>query len=845
MFKTIKAKLLGSFTLITLMVIGLAVYSIVKVQESAGGFADYRTLAINAVAATDVDSSMFATRMNFMRYLSNPGQENVEGFNVRYNELVTETERLTARVTGSERERQAQEVMAGLIEFRANFDRIQLLMAERDTLVHALTFETGPQIEQNITDMLRSAENLEVVRDLGLLNRNLLLARIAGQRFIREGTPDVIEIAYQEFERSEQRLANLRTSMQSAERIAQMRDTEQLIDVYVQQMRDLQRVIDLTNSNISEMNSIGRDVEGRLQEVVSRIQAEQNQVGPMVQALNEDIVRMMMIISLLVVVLSIAVAIFIPRLIARGLSAIQGTLAQISQTGNFSIRADDKRQDEIGDMGKAVNFLLSNMQDAISEANKVVKALAEGRFDQRITRELVGDLNKLKDGINTSADNIADVMSQLQETMNLLRDGQFSVNIDTQAKGEYKAMIDAASFAMSTMNGVISEINTVMSNVSDGQFSERVKIAAAGDMNKLKDSINATVAVLEDVIGDITRVMDAQSQGDLTQAVTTDCQGQLDQLKTAINSNSDKLSNVIASALHAAQVVDGASAEVSKGSQDLSQRVQEQAAALEETSATMEQMNTAVQNNREAAAATTKVAKAVQQKSTDGVAVMNKTITSMHEIEQASNKIGEIVTLIDGIAFQTNLLALNAAVEAARAGDHGRGFAVVAGEVRALAQKSAAAAKDITGLIQNSANKVKEGNELAKQSSEVLAEINLAVDEVTAMIEGIASSSEQQAAGILQVHEAITQIDTVTQQNAALVEETSAASESMQEQARGLMDEMAFFNTGAAANENTAKLANKPKIAHLKPKTNPLPKLNSKPQPALVANGSAEDWAEF
>ncbi|SFR53739.1 methyl-accepting chemotaxis protein [Thiomicrospira sp. ALE5] len=843
MFKSIRAKLLGSFIVITLMVIGLAVYSIVKVQESAGGFADYRTLAINAVVATDVDSSMFATRMNLMRYLRSSSPENAEGFNARYNELVNETERLTERLTGSERERQAQEIMVALREYRTNFDRIQLLIAERDTLVHALTFETGPQIEQNITDILRSAETPEVVRDLGLLNRNLLVARIAGQRFIREGTPDIMEIAYQEFERSEQRLATLRENMQNLDLIAQMRDTEQLIDVYVQQMRDLQRVIDLTNSNISEMDRIGSDVEGRLQEVVSRIQAEQNQVGPMVQALNEDIVRMMIIISLLVVVLSIAVAVYIPRLIARGLSAIQGSLAQISQTGNFSIRADDKRQDEIGEMGKAVNFLLSNMQDAISEANEVVKALSEGRFDQRVTRELVGDLNKLKDGINTSADNITDVMAQLKKTMGYLRDGQFSVNIDTQAQGEYKAMIDSASTSMAAMNRVISEINSVMSNVSEGQFSERVKIAAAGDMNKLKDSINATVTVLEDVIGDITRVMDAQSQGDLTQAVTTDCQGQLDQLKTAINANADNLAGIIAGALNSADVVNGAANEVSKGSQDLSQRVQEQAAALEETSATMEEMNSAVQNNTQNALEATRVAQDVQLKANDGSQVMQQTIAAMNAIQESSHKISEIVSLIDGIAFQTNLLALNAAVEAARAGDHGRGFAVVAGEVRALAQKSAEAAKDIKALIDESVVRIDEGSKLASSSGDMLAEINNAIENVTSMIEHIGEASREQADGVNQVHQAVADIDQVTQQNAALVEETSAAAESMSEQAQELSRNMAFFNTGRDLHRPVKQLEqSKPIMADKLVKPASLP---GSAKPSDTKTTDADEWTEF
>jgi len=187
----------------------------------------------------------------------------------------------------------------------------------------------------------------------------------------------------------------------------------------------------------------------------------------------------------------------------------------------------------------------------------------------------------------------------------------------------------------------------------------------------------------------------------------------------------------------------------------------------------------------------------VQTKTQQGAGVMQQTIASMNAIQQSSHKIADIVSLIDGIAFQTNLLALNAAVEAARAGDHGRGFAVVAGEVRALAQKSAEAAKDIKHLIDESVGRINEGTELASQSGEMLNGIHGAIEEVVTMIEQIAQASQEQAQGVGQVHQAITNIDQVTQQNAALVEETTASTESLTQEADNLRQNMAFFQTGS------------------------------------------------
>jgi methyl-accepting chemotaxis protein len=209
----------------------------------------------------------------------------------------------------------------------------------------------------------------------------------------------------------------------------------------------------------------------------------------------------------------------------------------------------------------------------------------------------------------------------------------------------------------------------------------------------------------------------------------------------------------------------------------------------------MDQMNSTIQHNTANTQHASDIAKGVQVKAQQGSKVMSQTIQAMQSIQESSHKIADIVSLIDGIAFQTNLLALNAAVEAARAGEHGRGFAVVAGEVRALAQKSADAAKDIKKLITESVGRIDQGTKLADESGSVLKEITGSIDEVTNMIAQVAKATEEQAAGIHQVHQAITNIDRVTQQNAALVEQTAAASESMRDQANNLSREMGFFKT--------------------------------------------------
>ncbi|WP_029933520.1 methyl-accepting chemotaxis protein [Thiomicrospira pelophila] len=325
---------------------------------------------------------------------------------------------------------------------------------------------------------------------------------------------------------------------------------------------------------------------------------------------------------------------------------------------------------------------------------------------------------------------------------------------------------------------------------------------------------NKTTQLLKQVVDDATQVLICFAGGDLNVRMKRHLaedeesmfRDQIKLLSDGFNAMSEKLTDVITNAINASDIVSHAADEVAQGSSDLSQRVQQQAAAIEETSATMEQMTSAVQNTTDNAQRTADMAKQVQVKSTDSAQVMQKTIEAMSEIQASSHKISEIVTLIDGIAFQTNLLALNAAVEAARAGDHGRGFAVVAGEVRALAQKSAEAAKGIKKLIDESVFRINEGTSLATESGESLGGITSSIDEMVAMIMQIANASAEQSEGIRQVNSAITQIDDATQQNAALVEETTASSHTLSEQSSILQNDMAYFEMPSTLNKPRARL---------------------------------------
>jgi len=307
---------------------------------------------------------------------------------------------------------------------------------------------------------------------------------------------------------------------------------------------------------------------------------------------------------------------------------------------------------------------------------------------------------------------------------------------------------------------------------------------------------------IKEALEKASNVVKRISAGNLGSKVTVYNRDEIGVMIEQLSSMDERLADIVKNVRDSANSVDTASHEIAAGTDDLAQRTQEQASSIEETASSMEQMTSTVKNNADNAQEANQLASGTRQEAERGGEVVKKAVTAMRDIDESSGKIVEIISVIDEIAFQTNLLALNAAVEAARAGEQGRGFAVVATEVRNLAQRSAKAAKEIKELINDSVGKIKNGSELVEESGKTLGGIVDNVRRVTEIVAEIAAASNEQASGIDQVNRAVMQMDEVTQQNASLVEETAAASRSMQDQAATLLERMAFFKLdGEGENE--------------------------------------------
>jgi methyl-accepting chemotaxis protein len=338
------------------------------------------------------------------------------------------------------------------------------------------------------------------------------------------------------------------------------------------------------------------------------------------------------------------------------------------------------------------------------------------------------------------------------------------------------------------------EIAALVNKVAQGDLSTRIDEAGkSGFFLSTSQELNRLAATLQAMTEELATAMNAMAGGDLSKIVRGDYQGVFGQIKGGVNGMSERMRDFAGRLTMTAQSVKVASDEISTGSQDLASRTESQAASIEETAASMHEITATVKQNADNAQAANQLAVAARDTAQKGGAVVSDAVTAVTKIEASAQKISDIVGLIDEIAFQTNLLALNASVEAARAGEAGKGFAVVAQEVRALAQRSANASKDIKALIAESNAQVKTGATLVNQTGGSLTEIVGAIKKVSDIVAEIAAASREQATGLEQINTAVGSMDEMTQRNAALVEETTAAAQSLAGQANELAGLVGFF----------------------------------------------------
>jgi methyl-accepting chemotaxis protein len=534
---------------------------------------------------------------------------------------------------------------------------------------------------------------------------------------------------------------------------------------------------------------------------------------------------------------------------------VQDRLEEIISDSNVKVEAANKMVDNIRDIASQISNLVMLTDEAGKQAEKAKMAESRAKYAEAKTvlvKLAVSDKEKaLMEKVNELLVKAVPLNNKVMELAFQSQDVEAIAVLMKEAAPALRATLSSLDDVVAYEKGQSLE---VAAEARAGYASARNLMFVLGGLAILLGSLVAWVITrsITRPINEAVKVAETVAAGDLTSRIDASAKDETGRLLLALRNMNDSLVKIVGQVRGGTDTIAIAASQIAAGNLDLSSRTEEQASSLEETASSMEELTSTVKQNADNARQANQLAVTASDVAAKGGDVVHQVVDTMASINASSKKIVDIISVIDGIAFQTNILALNAAVEAARAGEQGRGFAVVAGEVRNLAQRSAAAAKEIKSLIDDSVGNVEKGSTLVEQAGATMEEVVASVKRVTDIMGEITAASQEQSAGIEQVNQAISQMDQVTQQNAALVEEASAAAESMQEQAAGLSQVVRVFKldaqhaTTASVAPSVKKLENRPS-PKLATKRAALPALSAKSRKAApaVPTGAAGEWAEF
>jgi methyl-accepting chemotaxis protein len=737
MSMSIKSKLYAGFGFLVLIALALAVYAITEFNGIKTNVAKMNALAENTDRVLQIEHDLESVRRSALRFTYDHDEAAAKE-NGEFASRVVATLREAAQATLSEERRRLynglqSDVATNQTLTQSLFDTVKKMEAEQQKL-----HDSGNELTDTTTTIVakaRSGGDEEVIGLGDKLYAQLLAVRVANWRTQATLDPKGLAILASEVGKAAEIIAALEAAGGAQSLRARVGQLKVLLNEYASTaesfIKHQQQVHELYVDKIAPQI---KEMQAATAKARAQLQAAFNDARTSTENSIASTVTIQEIIAALALLIGGLIAFFLARGVSNPITALTQSMRELA-AGNFDVVLPGlARKDEVGNIARAVD------EFKVRAAEKAQREAAEkAEQDRRAEVERQAALTKMADEFQTAVGDIVQAAAASDFSQRVALDGK---------------------------TGLVLNVGTLINGLCDN-------VAQA--------------------LRDLVQMLAALAEGDLSERIVSEYRGDFATLKNNANATAERIGQTIAEIKRAAQEVTSASAEISGSTTDLSQRTEEQAASLEETSASMEEIAATVKKNAEnAQQANQSTAKARNIADRSGKVVADA-VAAMAQIETSSGKIADIIGVIDEIARQTNLLALNAAVEAARAGDAGRGFAVVASEVRMLAQRSSQAAKDIKDLITNSSGQVQQGVELVSKTGSALDEIAAAIKEVAELVSDIAGASLEQSNGVDQVNKALTQMDEVTQRNAALVEENAATAKTLEQQAKVMDERVGYF----------------------------------------------------
>jgi methyl-accepting chemotaxis protein len=741
----------------------LGVYSFRSIEAS---HSYYARISKNGLAITRSERDFVALRRNVSLYMLTGQRGEFNLAQDLYTKVHQDMAQIVKGIANPARRVEFQDAAKLVDEYWALFEKAVKMRADREKLLNEKLELAGTRTREGISKVasaLMGDENYEAAALAGQAQESFLSALIGVSRYIATNDRNVADSVKGDFDsyriifgQTVSRAKGDAAKQAAVETSAADKEFAKVFDELVKLNTDL------TTLAVKTMGDLSDKARKAVHEFTDTQTALMANIDEEVSNNASSTSNQMIAVGLSALVLGLALAYLIARSIVRPVKGLTGGMHELAD-GNFDVVLPGlERRDEIGEIARAVEaFKVKSAQKA--------KAEAEANADRELKEAAA----------KAERDRIAAEARAAQEK-------------------EAAAARDAATAKV--MEEFDAAVGGIAKAAMAGDFTQRVPLdGKQGVIRNLAEAMNAMCDNIGKVMDDLVGMMGALAEGDLTRRIDADYHGAFGTLKNSANATASKLAETVAEITASAREVANAAAEISTSTTDLSQRTEEQAAGLEQTSASMEQIAATVRKNAENAQHANNLTAGAREVADKGGAVVASTVEAMSRIEESSNKIADIITVIDEIARQTNLLALNAAVEAARAGDAGRGFAVVATEVRSLAQRSSQAAKDIKDLITSSSLQVRDGVDLVNRTGTSLGEIVASIKSIADIVADIATASAEQATGLDQVNKALTQMDEVTQQNSALVEENAATAKTLESQSAVMTERVGFFRLAAGA----------------------------------------------